>query len=286
MADKTCRASFFSLLDGNYKVTGNWYNSLVVEGSKAVMKDPAGSDLAATFELGAFGEADPEVFQSTGEKVYNIKLMTHFGVDIVELGVVAKDGLKVITKGMMGISSLEWMTEEEAAALEADGDSIDAPPGPYSIQPGNPGKFLWITGAPGLGKSTSAQMLCRNAGYVYYEADCFGSCRNPYIPPDVQDPSMAQVYQKPLRGEGLEERKKALQSMTELFTQMMAGEEYDKEKAKEFYRMMSDDIKKERKRIGGDWAIAAVTLKRDLRDFIRCKKFTFEVYVQFYLFLI
>ena len=36
------------------------------------------------------------------------------------------------------------------------------------------GKIIWLSGAPGMGKSTTAQILGRLHGYVYYEADCFG----------------------------------------------------------------------------------------------------------------
>jgi DNA polymerase III delta prime subunit len=161
------------------------------------------------------------------------------------------------------------MTEEEAKAFSSDGDPIEAPHRLYKIQPDYLGKFLWITGPPGLGKCTSAQLLSNTAGYVYYEADCYGSCRNPYIPVDVQNPSLAQVNQRPLRGEGLAERKEMCMRSNETFMKLFKGEEYDNEIMKEFYSGMSKDILSERKRIGGDWAIAAVTLTRDLRDHIR-----------------
>ena len=39
------------------------------------------------------------------------------------------------------------------------------------------GRMIWMTGAPGMGKSTTAQILARNHGFVYYEADCFGSLK-------------------------------------------------------------------------------------------------------------
>ena len=39
------------------------------------------------------------------------------------------------------------------------------------------GRIIWVTGAPGMGKSTTAQILARNHGFVYYEADCFGSLK-------------------------------------------------------------------------------------------------------------
>ena len=71
-------------------------------------------------------------------------------------------------------------------------------------------QFLFIssvTGPPGFGKSTTAQLLSREHGYVYYEGDCFSGLRNPYIPADVENPSMAQMRQRMLVGEGVEERR-------------------------------------------------------------------------------
>ena len=102
------------------------------------------------------------------------------------------------------------MSEKELADLDKEFDSITAPTCPYKIQPHNQGgemipsyhnvndhtlvscisnsynsdlsftalysisgKLIWLSGAPGLGKSTSAQILGREHGFVYYEADCF-----------------------------------------------------------------------------------------------------------------
>ena len=91
--------------------------------------------------------------------------------------------------------------------------------------------MIWISGPPGLGKSTSAQLLSREHGFVYneadcffgfrmtannkqrstkinkdkqrfvyYEADCFFGLRNPYIPPDVENPTLATRMQRKLIG--------------------------------------------------------------------------------------
>ena len=131
------------------------------------------------------------------------------------------------------------------------------------------GKILWFTGAPGMGKSPSAQLLARNHGYVYYEADCFGGCKNPYVPLDVENPSMAQIYQKPLRGQGTEERKAVVKKVQATWGDMMGGKDYDKEALREYYSLMAEDIAKEKKRIGGDFAIAHVLLSADFRALMR-----------------
>ena len=129
--------------------------------------------------------------------------------------------------------------------------------------------------------------ICANSfnteGFVYYEADCFGTLKNPYIPPDVDNPSIAQVNQKSLMGPGAEERRAVCEKAHDMFMQIIqgeveclvtcsdccAGQEHDRELEREFYTHMCADINRERARIGGDWAIAAVTLNRQIRDRIR-----------------
>ena len=56
-----------------------------------------------------------------------------------------------------------------------------------------------MSGAPGLGKSTSGMYLSKSAGYVYYEADAFGAHINPYVPTNVAEPTLATFKQKPLK---------------------------------------------------------------------------------------
>jgi len=265
----------FSLRNGNYRAVENcWFTYIVVDGAKVAIKEPSGSDFKAKITLGDFGKADPEVLKLVEEyenENYNIEMSVNWGQDFKEMGVLSRDGKTIITKGVMGVGKMKWATEEEIAAIENEGDPIDAPPGPYKIQPEYQGKLLWITGPPGLGKSTSAQLLGRNHGYVYYEADCFGACRNPYIPLDVDNPSMAQISQKPLKGEGYAERKEICKKYNEFFTQLIEGKGTNKEHLEAFFNAQCDDILRERKRIGGDWAIAAVTLTREVRDLVRAR---------------
>ena len=68
------------------------------------------------------------------------------------------------------------------------------------------GKLLWFSGPPGMGKSTTAQILARDHGYVYYEADAFNLLRNPFNSLDYENPSMGTAMQKILKGPGAAER--------------------------------------------------------------------------------
>ena len=258
------------LKEGTYKAVGCWYKSLSYDGSKALTRGTNGDDDPINVNFGDFGASDPEIASTTGQTTYNVEFKSSFEDRVfAEYGVISEDGLTITLKGMMGTATLTWITDEEAKALEEDGDPIEAPPGPYKIQPENQGRILWITGSPGLGKSTTAQFLGRTAGFVYYEADCFGSCRNPYIPLDAENPSLAQVRQRPLKGEGLAKRRLISNRMGEIFGKIIKGEDFDVEAAKEFYGAMCDDISREKKRIGGNFAVAAVTLKKEIREHIK-----------------
>merc|ERR1719510_455732 len=163
-------------------------------------------------------------------------------------------------KGATGIATLTKITKEEMEEILNDADPIDAPPGEYTIQPEKPGKVIWLTGAPGMGKSTSAQILGRSHGYVYYEADCFGNLENP---------SLAQMSQRLLKGAGREERLKVLKESMSCWQGLMSGEEYDKAALVAYYTAMAQDIKTQKERIGGDWAVAHVVMKKEHRDAIR-----------------
>jgi len=269
MADQSSTQAV--LKDGHFKITGNWYKVILVEGEKGTAMGTIIGDFPVEINFGEFGESDPKICETTGQSTNNVELtITNDGNTFKETGVITEDGVKMTTKSMMGIHEYEWITDEEAQELLADGDPIDAPPAPYKIQPDSQGRLLWFTGPPGLGKSTSAQLLARNDGYVYYEADCFNSCKNPYIPVDVPDPTMAQNNQRPLKGEGLEQRKEAIGKMMKGFGLLMK-EEADKDFFEDYYTLMCEDIQREKERIGGDWAVAQCIMTRDMRDFVRSK---------------
>ena len=59
---------------------------------------------------------------------------------------------------------------------------------------------MWLSGPPGVGKSTTGQLMSREYGYVYYEADCFEECLNPFVDPtNLENPTKLAFSQKPLK---------------------------------------------------------------------------------------
>ena len=80
---------------------------------------------------------------------------------------------------------------------------------------------------------------------------------------------MAQINQKVLSGPGADERRAMIQRTMPLWEDLMAGREYNTELMLEFYKHLALDIKTEKKRIGGDFAIATVLLKKCARELMR-----------------
>ena len=120
-----------------------------------------------------------------------------------------------------------------------------------------------------MGKSTSAQILAREKGYVYYEADTFGMIKNPFIYLNVDNPSMAQMKQKNLKGPGAKERSDVIREVNSEWPLMMQGLDFDMDKVKRFYRELTGDIRTQKERIGGHWAVAHVVFSREIRDMMR-----------------
>lgn len=59
-------------------------------------------------------------------------------MDMFDYGVITDGGNKVFVKGMT-IYTVEKITDKELEELENDFDPIEAPPGPYKVQPENQG---------------------------------------------------------------------------------------------------------------------------------------------------
>ena len=77
-------------------------------------------------------------------------------------------------------------------------DNASAPSTFYPLEPGKPGKFIFLTGIPGSGKSKLAQLMAQKYGFKYYEGDATWYENNPYIPLDSEEPSLSSYEQKPI----------------------------------------------------------------------------------------
>ena len=54
-------------------------------------------------------------------------------------GIVYDEGRKCSMKGPAGVAGLAKITEDEVEEIMNDYDPIEAPPGPYTVQPDKPG---------------------------------------------------------------------------------------------------------------------------------------------------
>ena len=178
------------------KVKGNqcmWHNYLVMDYPES---DPMAT---GTWEYGDFGPAKEEVVKASGGiKNYNMQLQ--MSVMMKNNAILTPDKSKVLFWGMTGsVNTLQWMSDEALKKICDEREDFREPSCPYKMQPENVGKLVWLSGPPGAGKSTTGQWMARDSGYVYYEADCTLSCLNPYVPTDVDNPTLAAFRQKPLK---------------------------------------------------------------------------------------
>ena len=107
------------------------------------------------------------------------------------------------------------------------------------------------------------------SGFVYYEVDCFWFLKNPYVPIDVPEPTLAMENQKDLVGEGRQERQEAVTKYEASQKEDELTEEEKKKAVEKYYALLSENIKTERQRIGGDWAVAGFLCNKRERDLLR-----------------
>ena len=118
--------------DGNYKAEGGFVELLFITKEKAV---PLGQDFIMTFKYGDFGKASEKIVEMSGEKNYSVEVrFDAMGREFVDRGVLLEGGTKFILETMVGVSTLEWIDEEEAERLANDGDPLDAPTSPYRLR--------------------------------------------------------------------------------------------------------------------------------------------------------
>ena len=233
----------FPWKEGHYLGEGS-IPALEITGDRGILQKDW---MKVTFVPGDFGEADCEVAKVSGESRYTVQMKIETaGKEQITPMVLTDEGKAFYFKTSIKtipMGNLRWVTEEEAMKAANEGDPIDAPPSKYKMEPERQGKLVWITGAPGLGKSTTGQLLSRNHGFVFYEGDCFWSLRNPYIPPDVPEASLAQLKQKKLVGKGAEERQQMSNEVNKAFLNMLGGKEYDDGVIERGFRMMCANIR-------------------------------------------
>jgi len=173
-------------------------------------------------------------------------------------GKILMNGRKVILTSPDSFNNMtiQQITKEEAQELNKK-DPVEAPPNPYILQPENLGKFVFISGPPGAGKSSVAAWMAVNAGYVYYEGDGFMFGLNPYTPANASEPSLATHNQHPLVGEGMHQRKMIIDNMNKNFDAAIGDfSKVERTNVDAFLNALADDINNERRRVGGDWIIA------------------------------
>ena len=108
--------------------------------------------------------------------------------------------------------------------------------------------------------------------FVYYEGDGFDNLLNPYVPLDVDNPTIhGNDNQRQLIGEGkaFEERKEILKNKDKNVIPLIFGKLC--QNRKDYLKAFADELKSERSRIGGNWAVAHACLFTCLqtRDYFR-----------------
>ena len=260
---------------GYYRNSNNYGVLWYIEGENITMDPAAGkptnqeySMSKGTLKYGKFADAPADIAKKSGKLQYNVELTLWAGA-WKRHGVVCEDSSSIYYPGMShDVDQLDWLSDKELSEFLASGDPFDAMPHDYKVQPENQGKLLWLSGAPGLGKSTCGIYLSKNEGYVYYEADSFMSQTNPYVPKDVDETTLASFSRNFLSGVP-QERLDLVATGRKNFVEMINGNEYDFNQLCKFYTSLSEDIKNEKKRIGGDFAVTHAVPLRKFRDHIR-----------------
>ena len=185
------------LKDGYYKSDILPASILVIEGNKCRQEKLAHigvcttNIISGTWSTGSFGPAHPAIQKLTRKSEYDIKLTMKKGT-FQRLGVIGQDGKSITTMGLYkDLEQMTWISEDDIKELQEAGDPAEAPPCPYKSNPDDDqGKLIWISGPPGVGKSTTAHLMSQLFGYVFYEGDCFLANTNPYVIVKISDLQM------------------------------------------------------------------------------------------------
>ncbi len=228
--------------------------------------------MSCPYELGDFGPAKSEIAEATGVSNYNFK-MSHASMGNADLcGIVNEKG-DTITRWSHSSNCPDewhWTDDEGVEKLKEDRDHVDTPSCPHiTPKPGKAGKLIWMSGPPGSGKSTTCQLMAREKDFVYFEADCVMAFLNPFVDPQAENPTLQAFRQKPLKGLSAEDFK-AIQEFSKALEKFMTGDNTGLDVTFiPFLMMMARQIKNQRQRLGGHWAIAQAVMNRNQRNILR-----------------
>lgn len=217
-----------------------------------------------TCHFGNFGAARKEIADATGVSDYNFWADGYF---VNCKGVINEEGTKMTMWGVSyAVEEWIWLDEEMIEDIKNDRDSYLSPSCPHiTPQPENQGCIFWLCGPPGSGKSTICQLMARTQEYIYYEADSAGQFINPFTDINAENPTVASYKSKPLKGIP---RDVAQEVLAIPYVQAATSKDID-EKMKPFYKVMAEDITRQKERLGGTFAVAHAVAKRKSRDFLR-----------------
>ena len=164
---------------------------------------------------------------------------------------------------------MTWIPPEEAEVIRnRPKEPASAPKVPYPLNPGNLGKIALITGPPGSGKSTAAGIIAKKHNWIFYEGDGFLLGFNPYVFPNESQVN-ARSDKPALIGPGMYARVIALGEFIKNQEARRKNETTDRSPTDRYLRMMAENVKRERERVGGDWVfVFAIGRKLD-RDIFR-----------------
>ena len=154
--------------NGYYRMAAYPSMLWLVEGENLIMHSASGKPTnpdnptyKGTWKYGDFGEAHPDVKTQTGKSHYDIEMFLWGGIWTPK-AVLNEDGTTLTHYGLAhSVDAFTWMSKDDVERFMETGDPHDAMPHQYKEQPNNQGRLLWLSGAPGLGKSTSGLLLAR-----------------------------------------------------------------------------------------------------------------------------
>jgi len=267
----------------NTKMSGAWKDGLysyTVDGKVVITVNIKGevgefAPIVANTEgthvqlmCGQFTNADKRGLTLTGKEEYNFQMIRidDGKNEKPSHGVVNEDGTMIT---MMNGHIVELMDEETIKRMEEEKDPADNPSNNYTPQPENMGKFLWISGLSGMGKTTTAKLLQDKEGFVNYEGDCFMMGLNPYVGASKKGNSYFGT--RPLSGISMERQNICRLGFEEGYKLAFQGQPVDPKIWSDFYNLLCDDILKERSKLGGDWVIGQAVYSKAAREVIRNK---------------